>query len=75
MDNAFIIFRFFLMFLNNLIPLSKDDVNIKSSKFNPLKIMIVMLLFIALFMDIWFIERLNTLTIKIKNECPSMLVE
>jgi len=74
-DNVFIIFRLFIVFLKNLIPLSKDDVDIKSSKFNPLKIFVVVLLFFALFMDIWLIERIQTLTKRIKEECPTFIAD
>jgi hypothetical protein len=63
----------FKLFFKNILPLSEEEYNVKSQKFNPLKVMTVVILVASLVFNILLVINLTKLYSKIEALCPVLL--
>jgi len=63
----------FKLFFKNIIPLNEEEYNIKSHKFNPLKIVTVAILVASLVFNVIIVSKLSSFYTVINKECPSVL--
>lgn len=54
---------------------SKNEYDITSKKFNSIKVFTVIVIVSNLTFTVYLLDKINSIYIKIKTECPSMLVK
>lgn len=66
---------FFKLLEKFILPLlfHKDEYNIKSSKFNPLRLIVVIFLVANLFFTFYLLKKITHIHDLIKKECPAFI--
>lgn len=65
----------FKLFFKNIIPLNEEEYNLKSHKFNPIKLATVAILVASLVFNVVILYKLGKFHTFLMKECPAVLAD